>query len=107
MENSQQQPASEPEEIRREIDETREKLGETVEALAQKTDVKAQAKKKASKAQEAVKATVAHVQEKVSEATPEQARGPVASAAERVRERPAVAAALAGGLVLLWLLARR
>ncbi len=74
----------------------------------QKTDVKARAKKKASETQETVKARVAQVQEKVSEATPEQAREPFAQAAERVRERPAVAAAaLAGGLVLLWLVARR
>ena len=111
MDSGQQQPASEPEEIQREIDETREQPGETVEALAQKTDdVKAQAKKKASETQETVKAKVADVQAKVSEATPEQAREPVAQAAGRVRERPTVAiaaAALAGGLVLLWLLARK
>jgi ElaB/YqjD/DUF883 family membrane-anchored ribosome-binding protein len=100
-----------PEEIRREIVETREELGDTVEAIAEKTDVKTRAKKKADQTRETMKAKAREVQEKMSDATPKQARQSATQAAQSVRERPlpaiAIAALIVGGLVLGWMLARR
>jgi ElaB/YqjD/DUF883 family membrane-anchored ribosome-binding protein len=108
MESGEKTP--EPEEIQWEIDQTREELGDTVEALARKADVKGRAKKKAAATQETLKAKVGEVQERVSEATPEQARQTALQTAESVRERPVPAiavAALVGGLLVGWVLARR
>jgi ElaB/YqjD/DUF883 family membrane-anchored ribosome-binding protein len=100
-----------PEEIRREIVETREELGDTVEAIAEKTDLKTRAKKKTDQTRETAKAKAREVQEKMSEATPEQARQTATQAAQNVRERPlpamAIAAVVVGGLMLGWMLARR
>jgi ElaB/YqjD/DUF883 family membrane-anchored ribosome-binding protein len=100
-----------PEEIRREIVETREELGDTVEAIAEKTDVKTRAKKKADQTRETMKAKAREVQEKMSDATPEQAGQTATQAAQKVRERPfpamAIAALVVGGLMLGWTLARR
>jgi uncharacterized protein (TIGR03382 family) len=67
---------ADPEVILEEIEETRSDLGRTVEALAAKADVK------------------------------ETARSALGSVGERIRERPAIAYAVAG-LLLLWLLRRR
>ena len=100
----------EPEEIQREIVEAREDLGDTVEALAQKADVKGRAKANVAKTQETLKAKVEEVQERVSNATPEAARQTAVQAAQSVRERPVPAiavAALVGGLLAGWVLARR
>jgi ElaB/YqjD/DUF883 family membrane-anchored ribosome-binding protein len=109
MESGEKTPN--PDEIQREIDQTREELGETVEAVARKADVKGRAKKKAVETQETLKAKVGDVQETVSEAaTPERARQTAVQAAESIRERPGPAiavAALAGGLLVVWVLARR
>jgi ElaB/YqjD/DUF883 family membrane-anchored ribosome-binding protein len=100
-----------PEEIQREIVETREELGDTVEAIAEKTDVKTRAKKKAAQTRETVKAKAGEAQEKMSDATSEQARQTATQAAQSVRERPlpviAIAALVVGGLMLGWLLATR
>lgn len=79
---------TDPDQLRGEIAETREVLGETVEALATKADVKSQAKEK-------VEEQKARAQAKFGEAT------------ERVKEKPAPVAAVAGGVVALLLLALR
>jgi ElaB/YqjD/DUF883 family membrane-anchored ribosome-binding protein len=108
MESEQKLP--ELEEIQREIVETREELGDTVEALAQKADVKGRTKRKVAQKQETVKAKVGGVQQKVSDATPDQARRTAVQAARGVRERPLPAIAIAAfgaGLVVGWALARR
>jgi ElaB/YqjD/DUF883 family membrane-anchored ribosome-binding protein len=108
MESGQKSP--ELEQIQREIVEKREELGDTVEALAQKADVKGRTKRKVAETQETVKAKVGEVHEKVSDATPDQARQTAVQAAKSVRERPLPAIAIAafvGGLMVGWLLARR
>jgi len=65
-----------PEDLRREIERTRRELGETVDALSHKADVKEQARIK---------------KDEVS---------------QRVSENPVPLAAVAGGVVALWLLLR-
>jgi ElaB/YqjD/DUF883 family membrane-anchored ribosome-binding protein len=112
-----EQKTPEPEEIRREIAETREELGDTVEALTKKADVKSQAKAKVAERKEALvekqeqaKAKVAEVRDKVSGATPEQAKQTAAQVAGRARRRPVpvtAVAALVAGVLIGWLLARR
>jgi ElaB/YqjD/DUF883 family membrane-anchored ribosome-binding protein len=77
---------TDPDQLRGEIAEAREELGETVEALAAKADVKSQAKQKGEEQK-------ARTQAKLYEAT------------ERVKEKPAPVAAVAGGVVALLLLA--
>ncbi|MBA3583872.1 MAG: DUF3618 domain-containing protein [Gemmatimonadetes bacterium] len=77
---------TDPDQLRGEIAEAREELGETVEALAAKADVKSQAKQK-------VEEQKARAQAKFDEVT------------ERVKEKPAPVAAVAGGVVALLLLA--
>lgn len=97
---------SDPEEIRAEIDETRAELGRTVEALAAKTDVKAQAREALAEGRE----KVVGVGERVSRMTPAELRSTAGSALttvrERIRDRPIIAWAT-GGLVLLWMIRRR
>ena len=126
-ESQQEGGTREPEEIRRDIEETREELGETVEALAAKTDIKAQAKRRADerkqalrnqqqRAQEALRKQQQRAQEKasavrerMSNATPEDAKeiaGQAAAAAER-RPLPAIGGALIVGVFLGWALRRR
>lgn len=104
---------SDPEEIREQIEVTRAELGETVEALAAKADVKAQVKDKVEgykgelkQQQEQLTAKVAEVREKVSEATPEQARDVAASLQQRIKEQPMPAVFLAG-LLVGWLIGKR
>lgn len=97
---------SDPEEIQAEIDDTRAELGRTVEALAAKADVKAQARGVIAEGRE----KALDVRDRVSEMTPEDmrssARSALTTAQQWIRERPAIAWA-AGGLVVLWLLRRR
>ena len=86
-----------PEELREQIQETREELGETVEALAQKADVKARVQEK-----------VADRKEQLHDAQV-QAKAKLGATAEEARQRPLAlgAAAIVGGLVLLWLIRRK
>ena len=65
-----------PEELRREIERTRRELGETVDALSHKADVKGQARIKKDEVR------------------------------QQVSENPVPLAAVAGGVVALWLLLR-
>jgi len=83
-----QDPQAEAEELREEIDETREDLGDTVEQIAQKADVKSQAQAKVDDTKQQAQAQVQQVKDNPA---------PVAG----------IAAAVAGLLVLLWLLRRR
>ena len=73
---AQDRATADPEAILDEIETTRSELGRTVEALAAKADVK------------------------------ETARSALGSVWDRIRERPAIAYAV-GGLLLLWLVRRR
>jgi len=90
---------ADPEVILDEIEQTRSELGRTVEALAAKADVKEQAKEK-----------VAELGDRVAQMSPDDVRSSARSAfgsvRDLVRERPAVAYA-AAGLLLLWLVRRR
>ena len=100
----------EPEEIRTEIEATREQLGETVEALAEKADVKGQAKAKVEETKQRFTRKAEGAKEKISSASPEQAKGAASSAATTAQERPlpfAVGGAFAVGLVVGLLIARR
>jgi ElaB/YqjD/DUF883 family membrane-anchored ribosome-binding protein len=105
-----------PERIREGIEQTREELGETVDALAAKTDIKAQAKRRADESKQALRKQQQRAQEKasavrerMSNATPEDAKeiaGQAAAAAER-RPLPAIGGALIVGVFLGWALRRR
>jgi ElaB/YqjD/DUF883 family membrane-anchored ribosome-binding protein len=105
-----------PERIREGIEQTREELGETVDALAAKTDIKAQAKRRADESKQALRKQQQRAQEKasavrerMSNATPEDAKeiaGRAAAAAER-RPLPAIGGALIVGVFLGWALRRR
>jgi ElaB/YqjD/DUF883 family membrane-anchored ribosome-binding protein len=105
-----------PERIRAGIEQTREELGETVDALAAKTDIKAQAKRRADESKQALRKQQQRAQEKasavrerMSNATPEDAKeiaGQAAAAAER-RPLPAIGGALIVGVFLGWALRRR
>ncbi len=90
----------ESEEIKADIETTREDLGDTVEALAEKTDVKAQAKKKATETKE-------QTQAKVDRAT-SSAKSAVSELPEKVKTNPVpFAAAAVGVLAAVWVLRRR
>jgi ElaB/YqjD/DUF883 family membrane-anchored ribosome-binding protein len=99
----------EPERIRGDIEETREDLGETVDALASKTDVKGQVKERAEERKRALRTQQQRAQEKASEvrerlsnATPEDAKAIAgqATAAAKERPMPAIFGALIVGLLL-------
>ncbi len=77
-----------PEDIEAEIARTRVELADTASAVAEKTDVKAQAQKK-------VDETKAHAQQKVDETKTAVSENPVPVAA--------IAGALVGAFLLLWL----
>jgi ElaB/YqjD/DUF883 family membrane-anchored ribosome-binding protein len=105
-----------PEELRRDVEQTRSELGETVEALAQKADVKAQVSEKADEGkaalrerQERLKATVGEARNRVSNATPDDAKRAATQVARTAAERPvpAIGVALAVGFMLGRLLRRR
>jgi ElaB/YqjD/DUF883 family membrane-anchored ribosome-binding protein len=100
----------EPEQIRAEIEETREQLGETVEALAEKADVKGQAKAKVDETKQRFARKAEDAKEKISNASPDQAKGAAANVQQTAKEKPlpfAVGGAFAAGLLLGLLLARR
>jgi ElaB/YqjD/DUF883 family membrane-anchored ribosome-binding protein len=109
-------PKKDPEELRRDIEQTRSELGDTVEALARKTDVKAQVAEKVEERkaalrgrQEDLKAKATQARERVSGATPEDAKRTATRVAHTAEERPlpAIGVAFAAGLVLGWLIRRR
>jgi Protein of unknown function (DUF3618) len=84
-------PPADPEALRRDIERTRSELGATVEALSQKADVKSQ------------------VKEKVDEGMV-QLRERQEAVRRDVAERPApfaAGAAVAVGVVVLWIVRRR
>lgn len=88
-----------PQEIREDIEETREQLGDTAAAVAQKTDVKQQAKAKASGVKEkasttadSIKQTATAKRDEVAEKAPDSAGAAVERAQRFVRENPVVAA---------------
>lgn len=123
-----EEPPSETELLRSQIEDTREELGETVEALAHKTDVKAQVNEKVDEKREEAKAKVeekreeakAKVDEKVdqaksriddlgSKAEDAQAKLAQSPPVQQARERPwlVVAAGATATLLLVAVLRRR
>jgi ElaB/YqjD/DUF883 family membrane-anchored ribosome-binding protein len=93
------QEKTEAQELREEIDETRGDLGDTVEQLAQKADVKAQAQAKVDDVKGQAQAKVDDVKG--------QAQAKVGQVQENPKPVAGIAAAVAGLLVLLFLLRRR
>jgi ElaB/YqjD/DUF883 family membrane-anchored ribosome-binding protein len=105
-----------PERVRGDIEQTREDLGETVEALAAKADVKGQVKQRADEGKEALRSQQQRAQEKASQvrervtnATPEDAKAMAGQATAAAKERPwpAIGGALIVGLLLGRALRRR
>lgn len=99
---------NEQERLTEEIEETRAELGDTVDALAQKADVKArlsetlEQRKAAWRArQEDAKAKVNGARERMSSATPDEAKRAGSQVARTAEQRPWVAIAVALGLGLL------
>jgi ElaB/YqjD/DUF883 family membrane-anchored ribosome-binding protein len=113
---SEQQTTNEgarsPEEIRADIDRTREEAGETVESLAAKTDVKAQARQRAedlkgkakTKADE-LKTKADELKTKAQTKTPEGAQQGGQQVVEKVRENPKPVA-IGGALFVAFLIGR-
>ena len=100
----------EPEQIKADIEETREQLGETVEALAHKADVKAQAREKVDETKARFRHTAEDAKAKVSNASPDQAKGAASNAAATAKRRPlpfAVGGAFVAGLLIGRGIARR
>jgi ElaB/YqjD/DUF883 family membrane-anchored ribosome-binding protein len=102
--------------LRHDIEQTRSELGDTVEALAQKADVKTQVAEKVDERkaalrerQEQLKSKVSDARERVSGATPDDAKRAASQVAHTAEERPfpAIGVALGVGLLLGWLLGRR
>jgi MYXO-CTERM domain-containing protein len=85
--------ASDPAELRREIEHTRRDLGDTVEALAQKADVKSQVKERVEERKETLRQTG------------EQAKSTVTTQASE--RGPRIAAGAIVALILLLVLRRR
>jgi ElaB/YqjD/DUF883 family membrane-anchored ribosome-binding protein len=96
------------EQLQHEIEETRAELGDTVDALAQKADVKARVSEKVEQRKAAfrerqgdIKARVNEARERVSGATPDEAKRAASQAARTAEARPFPAIAVALGLGLL------
>jgi ElaB/YqjD/DUF883 family membrane-anchored ribosome-binding protein len=107
---------NEQEQLVHEIEETRAELGDTVDALTQKADVKARVSEKVEERkaawrerQQDVKAKVSGARERVSGATPDEAKRAASQVAHTTEERPlpAVAVALGLGLLIGWIFGRR
>jgi ElaB/YqjD/DUF883 family membrane-anchored ribosome-binding protein len=102
--------AQDPQELRREIEHTREELGDTVAALAEKTDVKAQARHKVDDVKETASSKKDELVSKAREVTPASAQQGIHSAADAARRNPlpaGIAAALATGVLIGYLVGRR
>ena len=95
-----------PEQIREEIEHTREELGDTVEALAEKTDVKRQARDRLNEIKGTAQQRGAELAAKVKASSPESASTGAQQLVERVKSNP-MPAAIAGALLVGWLLGRR
>jgi ElaB/YqjD/DUF883 family membrane-anchored ribosome-binding protein len=105
-----------PERIRGDIEQTREDLGETVDALASKADVKGQVKQRAEERKQALhtqqqraQEKASQVRERVTNATPEDAKAIAGQATAAAKERPwpVIGGALIVGLLLGRALRRR
>jgi ElaB/YqjD/DUF883 family membrane-anchored ribosome-binding protein len=97
-----ERPTEEQEQLVHQIEETRAELGDTVDALAQKADVK-------TRLSEELEQRKAAWRERVSGATPDDAKRAGSELVRTAEERPwpAIAAALALGLVVGRMLRRR
>ena len=115
---TERQPAeqTDQDQLRDDIEETRAELGDTVDALSQKADVKARVSEKVEDRKAAwrerqgdVKAKVSGARERVSEATPDDAKRAASQVAHTAEERPfpAIAVALGLGLLIGWAFGRR
>jgi ElaB/YqjD/DUF883 family membrane-anchored ribosome-binding protein len=108
-EQAKEQTAPDPEELREEIEQTRAELGDTVDALSQKADVKGQVQDKVDERKAAFKAKAGDARERVSNATPDDAKHAAAQVAHTAEQRPlpAIGIALAAGLLIGWAVGRR
>src|SRR5579871_5856845 len=91
--------ATDPEQLREEIEETRRELGDTVEALAAKADVKARVHERI----DATKESVAEKLGKAREASPDSVSSAASQATTTAKQNPIPVAALGafiGGFVL-------
>lgn len=107
---------NEQEALAHEIEETRAELGDTVDALAQKADVKARLSEKVEQRKAAwrarredAKAKANGARERISSATPDEAKRAGSQVARSAEQRPwlAITVALACGLLLGRMLGRR
>jgi ElaB/YqjD/DUF883 family membrane-anchored ribosome-binding protein len=99
---------NEQEQLVHEIEGTREELGDTVDALARKADVKARISERLEQRkaawrgrQEELKARANQTRERVSRATPDEAKHAASEVAHTAEKRPWPAIAVALGLGLL------
>jgi ElaB/YqjD/DUF883 family membrane-anchored ribosome-binding protein len=112
---SETEPPTDVEQARREVEQTRAEMGDTVEALSQKADVKAQFRQRMEERkavlrgrQDELRAKAAEARERMSGATPEDAKGAASRVAQTAEEKPlpAIGVAFGAGLLLGWLIAR-
>ena len=113
---SEPRSKDDPEVLRRDIERTREELGETVEALSHKADVKAQVAEKVDERKadlrergDALKAKVSGARERASSAAPDDVKRAVSQVAHTAEQRPfpAIAVAVAVGILVGWRIGRR
>jgi ElaB/YqjD/DUF883 family membrane-anchored ribosome-binding protein len=108
-------PTSDVEQARRDVEQTRAEMGDTVESLSQKADVKAQVRQRMEERkaalrgrQDDLKAKATQARERMSGATPEDAKRTATGLAHTAEENPfpAIGVAFGAGLLLGWLIAR-
>lgn len=103
------------EQARREVEQTRAEMGDTVAALSQKADIKGQLRQRMDERKAALrgrqgdlKAKATQARERMSGATPEDAKRTASRVAKTAEEKPfpAIGVAFGAGLLLGWLIAR-
>jgi ElaB/YqjD/DUF883 family membrane-anchored ribosome-binding protein len=95
--------ATDPEQLREEIEETRRELGDTVEALAAKADVKARVHEKVESTKESVVHKKDELLGKAREASPDSVSSGASQATQTARENPVPVTAIGafvGGFLL-------
>jgi ElaB/YqjD/DUF883 family membrane-anchored ribosome-binding protein len=108
-------PTSDVDQARRDVDQTRAEMGDTVAALSQKTDLKARVRQRMDERKAALrgrqgdlKSKATQARERMSGATPEDAKRTASRMAQTAEERPfpAIGVAFGAGLLLGWLIGR-
>ncbi|MGW3988675.1 DUF3618 domain-containing protein [Streptomyces sp. NPDC004830] len=106
--------ASNPHQVRDQVERTRQELGRTVEALAAKTDIRGRAQEKAAEVKEQaaakageLKAEAVRATSRVQDKLPDPVRAQAARGTRLARDNRTVLLAAAGAGVALWLLCRK